>query len=129
VQTPLNVTKATSRFGIALAIANSAALLGLLALCTGTRAAEMEAPPKLICLNATETREEVRGHKLLEPFAALKVAAAQTKAEALSAKLCLAGNDFIYEITLLHRDGRLLRLEMEARSGKLVSRLPREQSK
>jgi uncharacterized membrane protein YkoI len=63
---------------------------------------------------------------LLEPFAALKSAGAQRKAEPLSAKLCRAGDDFIYEITLLHRDGRLVHVEMEAGTGKITSRPPRE---
>lgn len=57
---------------------------------------------------------------------ALKFAAQQRKAEALSAKLCHAGDEFIYEITLLHRDGRLTHVEMEAGTGKLIGRLPRE---
>ena len=63
---------------------------------------------------------------MLEPFAALKFAAQQRKAEALSAKLCHTGDEFIYEITLLHRDGRLIRVQMEAGTGKLIARQPRE---
>ena len=81
---------------------------------------------KPVCLNAAETREMVKSRRLLEPFAALKFAGAQRKAEALSAKLCHNGEDFIYEITLLHRDGRLVHVEMEAATGKIVSRPPRE---
>ena len=77
---------------------------------------------KPACLNAAETRETVKSRRLLEPFAALKFAAAQRKAEALSAKLCHTGEEFIYEITLLHRDGRLVHVEMEAGTGKIASR-------
>jgi uncharacterized membrane protein YkoI len=94
--------------------------------CAEARAAEAEARPKLVCLNASETSEEVRARKLLEPFTALKMAAAQRKAEALSARLCHRGDEFIYEITLLHRDGRLVQVEMQADSGKLISHAPRE---
>ena len=93
------------------------------------RAAEAEAHPvaaKPVCLNAAETREMVKSRRLLEPFAALKFAGAQRKAEALSARLCHTGEDFVYEITLLHRDGRLVHVEMEAATGKIVSRPPRE---
>jgi uncharacterized membrane protein YkoI len=57
---------------------------------------------------------------------ALKTAAAQRKAEALSARLCHSDDEFIYEITLLHRDGRLSHVEMEADSGKFISRAPHE---
>ena len=77
---------------------------------------------KPACLNAAETRETVKSRHLLEPFAALKFAGAQRKAEALSAKLCRTGDDFVYEITLLHRDGRLVHVEMEAGTGKIGSR-------
>jgi uncharacterized membrane protein YkoI len=93
-------------------------------------AAEAEPPraaaPKSICLNAAETREEVKTRRLIEPFAALKFAAAQRKSEALSARLCHTGDDFIYEITLLNRDGRITHVEMEAGTGKVVVRPARE---
>ena len=92
-------------------------------------AAEAEAhtvAAKPACLNAAETREMVKSRRLLEPFAALKFAGAQRKAEALSAKLCRTGDDFFYEITLLHRDGRLVHVDMEAGSGKIASRPVRE---
>ena len=72
------------------------------------------------CLPPSETREEIKTHRLLEPFAVLKSAAAQFKAEALSAKLCHLGDEFVYEITLLHRDGRLVHAVMSAVSGKLL---------
>ena len=97
--------------------------------CPAAEAAEIEshaAVTKPVCLNAAETREMVKSHRLLEPFAALKFAAGQRKAEALSARLCRTGDDFIYEITLLNRDGRLQHVEMEAGTGKIASRPARE---
>jgi uncharacterized membrane protein YkoI len=92
--------------------------------CATAKAAEVEAhaATKPVCLSAAETRELVKSRRLLEPFAALKFAGAQRKAEALSARLCRTGEDFVYEITLLHRDGRLVHVEMEAASGKIASR-------
>jgi hypothetical protein len=97
--------------------------------CPAPKAAEAEVhllAAKPVCLNAAETRETVKSRHLLEPFAALKSAGAQRKAEPLSAKLCRTGDDFIYEITLLHRDGRLVHVEMEAGTGKIASRPPHE---
>jgi len=93
--------------------------------CPAAKATEIESHAvvaKPVCLNAAETRELVKSHRLLEPFAALKFAAGQRKAEALSARLCRSGEDFVYEITLLHRDGRLVHVEMEAATGKIASR-------
>jgi hypothetical protein len=91
--------------------------------CPTAKATEIEARAvvKPACLNAAETRELVKSRHLLEPFAALKFAGAQRKAEALTAKLCRTGDDFFYEITLLHRDGRLVHVDMEAQTGKIAS--------
>src|SRR6204780_3263011 len=97
--------------------------------CPAAKAAEAEVhvvTAKPVCLNAAETREIVKSRHLLEPFAALKFAGAQRKAEALSARLCRTGDDFVYEITLLHRDGRLVHVDMEAGSGKIAPRPVRE---
>ena len=114
----------------ALAMVCRAAIFSLSAACAWASAALAEAPrpanPKPVCLSAAETRDEVKAHKLLEPFAALKFAAAQRKAEALSARLCHNGDEFVYEITLLHRDGRLVHVQMDASSGKLIPRAARE---
>ena len=111
----------------ALANVCRAAVFGVVVGGVGANAAEVEhGAVKSVCLNPAETREEVKARRLIEPFAALKYAAAQRKAEALSARLCHIGDEFIYEITLLHRDGRLVHVEMEATTGKIVSRPPRE---
>jgi uncharacterized membrane protein YkoI len=111
---------------VAVAIGCRAAVLGLAATSAEARAAEADVRLKPICLNGAETREAVKAHKLLEPFVALKTAAAQHKAEALSARLCHSDDEFIYEITLPHRDGHLLHVEIEADSGKFISRAPHE---
>ena len=97
--------------------------------CPAAKAVEAEVrlvAAKPACLNAAETRETVRSRHLLEPFAALKFAGAQRKAEALSAKLCRTGDDFIYEITLLLRDGRLVHVDLAAGTGKIGSLPPHE---
>ncbi len=109
----------------ALALVCRAAACCAVMTCASANAAEAEQHPaavKPVCLNAAETREEVKSRHLLEPFAALKSAGAQRKAEALSARLCHTGDEFIYEITLLHRDGRLVHVEMEAATGKVIVR-------
>jgi hypothetical protein len=113
---------------MACSAASAAGVWCVLMGCSAANAAEAEQhpPAKPICLNAAETRETVKSRRLLEPFAALKFAGAQHKAEALSARLCRSGDDFVYEITLLHRDGRLVHVEMEAATGKIAPRPTRE---
>ncbi len=113
----------------ALAFVSRAAVVCLAMTGVAARAAEAEihgASAKLVCLNAADTRDQVKAHKLLEPYAALKFAAQQRKAEALSAKLCVNGDDFVYAITLLHHDGRLIHVQVDAGTGKLIARPPRE---
>jgi hypothetical protein len=83
-------------------------------------AAAVTPAKKSSCLSAAETREEIKGHGLKEPFAALKSAAQHYKAEALSAKLCRIDDEFIYEIAMLHKDGRYFHAHVNATTGKLV---------
>jgi hypothetical protein len=94
----------------------------------GTAPAHAQSAPavKGICLTTGETREEIKSRHLLEPFVALKSAAAtvsspKNKAEALSARLCRLGEEYVYEIALLHRDGRLVHVVMSAVTGKIVN--------
>lgn len=90
--------------------------------CAFARAGEPDphAPTKLQCLTPAETREEIRARHLIEPFAALKSAQAQFKAEALTAKLCRQGDAWVYEISLLHRDGRFIHALFDAATGKFL---------
>ena len=83
-------------------------------------AAEVHTAPKAVCLPPNETREEIKARHLREPFAVLKSAAAEFKAEALSAKLCHLDEEFVYEIALLHRDGRFVHVVMNAATGKFI---------
>ena len=93
----------------------------------GPALAEAPVAVKRVCFATSETREEIKAHHLVEPFVALKSASAAVKAEALSAKLCRLGEEFVYEIALLHRDGRLVHVVMNAVTGKLaISRASRE---
>jgi hypothetical protein len=75
---------------------------------------------KKTCLSAAETREEIKGRRLREPFAALKFAAQHFKAEALSARLCRIDDEFVYEIALLHKDGKYFHAHVSAVTGKLI---------
>ena len=83
--------------------------------------AQAPATGKGVCFPTSETREEIKAHHLVEPFVALKSAAATVKAEALSAKLCRIGDEFVYEIALLHTNGRLVHVVMNAVTGKLAN--------
>jgi uncharacterized membrane protein YkoI len=81
---------------------------------------DARAPGKRVCLSAAETREEIKNRHLREPFAVLKHAAQVFKSEALSAKLCRIDDEFLYEIALLHRDGKYFHAHINATTGKIV---------
>ena len=104
---------------ISLALTFCAA--GLCAPCAaGAAEAAAHGALRPACLPPSEAREEIKARHFLEPFAVLRSAAAQFKAEALSAKLCRLGDEFVYEIALLRRDGRLVHAVMNAATGKLI---------
>ena len=78
-------------------------------------------PVGRICLAQPESLAAVAGHRLIRPFAALRNAAGVTGAEPVAAKLCQWREQFIYEIVLLHRDGRIANVFVDAATGNVVT--------
>lgn len=74
-------------------------------------------PQRRVCLNPAQTLEAIAEHRLVRPGDALSTAAFVSKAEALSAKLCRWDDGYKYEITLLRRDGKIIRAHVDAASG------------
>jgi len=72
------------------------------------------------CFSAPETREKINAHKLFEPFRAMRLAAAQSQAEAIGVKLCRWREEFVYEISLLRRDGHVLHVFVSAADGRMI---------
>ncbi len=73
---------------------------------------------ELECFSVAQTRREIAQHKLADPFPSMQAASSSTQAEALSARLCRNGDLFLYEISLLRRDGRIVKTLVNAVSGK-----------
>ena len=69
------------------------------------------------CLSPQETRESVVAYQLHEPLTLLRDAARETRAEPLNSRLCRWNEQFVYEMSLLRRDGRVLRVFVDAASG------------
>ena len=84
---------------------------------------------KLECLKPADARDELKERHFLEPFVVLRSAAREVKAEALSAKLCHFGDDWVYSIALLHRDGRYVHILMDAVTGRILPARARETPK
>ena len=78
-------------------------------------------PPRgRVCFNQTETREKIAAHRLADPVRALRMG--RLEGEALSAKLCRwKPDEFVYEVHVLRRDGRVLRVFMNAQNGEALN--------
>ena len=90
-----------------------------LLLCGPAAGAEAGKPLPL-CLNPAETRDALTQHKFADPAAALRSAAAIAHAEPLRSRLCRWNGDYVYEITLLRRDGKVMRVMIRAEDGSLL---------
>ena len=74
----------------------------------------------MTALTAAQAREMIAQHKLAEPFRLMKAAAHRFQAEAIGVKLCRRKDEYIYVISLLRRDGRVIHVFLNALSGKIV---------
>ncbi len=93
-------------------------LLPAVALCLPAMAA---ADVTRTCLTAAETRTAIAENGLLDPLNVLKSTAGTTKAEPLRNRLCRWNQDFVYEISLLRHDGKVIRTFVRASDGKTIN--------
>ena len=91
-----------------------------LLLCGPALGAEAGKPVRL-CLNPGDTREALAKNKFTDPAAALRSAAAVAHADPLRSRLCRWNEDYVYEITLLRRDGKVMQVVIKADDGSLVT--------
>jgi hypothetical protein len=80
--------------------------------------AREDGPPGLECFSVAQTRQKIAQHRLAEPFPLMRAESSANQADALSTRLCRNGELFLYEINLLRRDGRVIRVFIDAVSGK-----------
>lgn len=73
-----------------------------------------------VCFNQAETREKIIQRRLTDPVSATR--AGRAEGEALRTRLCRwKQDDLVYEVFVLRRDGRVLRLYINAQNGQSVS--------
>jgi uncharacterized membrane protein YkoI len=72
------------------------------------------------CLDAAQTRAAVAEHHLTDPGSAQRTAAQSARAEALRSRLCRWNDEYVYEITLLRRDGKVMHVNVRAADGSLA---------
>lgn len=84
-------------------------------------AAGAQPGPDRVCFSTAETREKILAHGLSEPFRAMRSAANRSQAEAIGVKLCRWNEELVYEMSLLRRDGRIIRVYVNAKTGLFIS--------
>jgi uncharacterized membrane protein YkoI len=69
------------------------------------------------CFPMAETRHLIADRRLADPFASMQAASSAAQAEPIAAKLCRDREALVYEISMLRRDGRVLRIYLDATNG------------
>ena len=77
--------------------------------------------PARFCLNPKDARDALDKNKFTDPAAALRSAAAVAHADPLRSRLCRWNEDYVYEITLLRRDGKVMQVVIKADDGSLMT--------
>lgn len=97
-----------------------AALAATAASACAVRAEDL-VPAHIQCFTMAQARGKMEAHKLADPFRSMREAALRLQGEPLGARLCQLGEELIYEISLLRRDGHIVRIHVDAFSGRAHS--------
>jgi hypothetical protein len=97
---------------------SAVAILGQIAALPVVQIAEADAPRT--CLSPSETRETITQRKLVDPLVSMRNAT-RGGAEPLRTRLCRWGDKFVYEMALLRRDGKVVRVFVDASDGSTVN--------
>ncbi|MBI1981349.1 MAG: hypothetical protein HYS63_07335 [Methylocystis sp.] len=87
------------------------AVAALAATAVSACAAHAEDPPPAHkqCFTMAQARGKIETHQLADPFKSMREAALRLQGEPLGARLCQLGEGLIYEISLLRRDGHIVK--------------------
>jgi uncharacterized membrane protein YkoI len=78
-------------------------------------------PTPISCLSAEEMREAVADGRVIQPAQASRHARTAAPGEVLRIRLCRQGEEYVYVVTTLKRDGRVARVTLEGQSGKVAT--------
>lgn len=83
-------------------------------------AARSESEHDHVCFSAAETRDKILTQELFEPFHAMRSEAGRLQAEAIGVKLCRLSEELVYELSLLRRDGHVVHVLIDAKTGRAI---------
>ncbi len=72
------------------------------------------------CFTPEETREHVQRHGLIPLNDVVRSARGAARADLISARLCETDGNLVYMIAMLGRDGKVMRLTVDARTGDVI---------
>lgn len=73
------------------------------------------------CFSADETREHVQRHGLIPLNDIVRSARVTATADLISARLCETAGNLVYMIAMLGRDGKVMRMTVDARTGDVIN--------
>jgi len=85
-----------------------------LALAAGTAGAQVA------CLSPAEMRSAVSGGQAIPLAQAQRGLRNEHRGEVINARLCRAGGQLVYLLTVVARHGKVMRLRIDAKSGQVV---------
>ena len=112
------MTAAVKRLRNLLAAAALATTPGALRAQDGATPAVERAPARPNCFSTAQTRIEIEARRLIDPLSSMRDSALRAQGEPLGARLCRNGEAFIYEIKLLRPDGHIVKVMVDAASGR-----------
>lgn len=80
----------------------------------------VDSPVPVTCLSAEDMREAVSDGKVMQPAVASRHARDAAPGEVVRIRLCRSGDDYVYIVTTLKRDGRVARVTLEGQTGKVA---------
>ena len=73
------------------------------------------------CMPPAQAREIMIAQQFVAPFRAVGEATRAQGGETVGLQLCLAGDVFVYDVTLLRRDGRVSHTLVDAHTGAILT--------
>lgn len=96
-------------------------LLALVLMASPLPVVRVDNPTPISCLSAEEMRDAVSEGRVIEPVQASRRARTAAPGEVVRIRLCRQGDDYVYVVTTLKRDGRVARVTLEGQSGKVAT--------
>jgi uncharacterized membrane protein YkoI len=72
------------------------------------------------CLSRAEQRADIAEHKLMRLWKAMKEVKRRTGGDVVGARLCQQGDQLVYVLTVLARDGKVARERVDAVTGAML---------